>query len=106
MYRKQFCNEGIDERNFNFQTVIVEILPDSFNSKLILKGKQESNQLGTNQFTCLIILLRDIYTRVFKVRAILLRFAWVILAEALLRQNALPLIRSPRRLTNKMSWIN
>ena len=65
----------IDERNFNFQIVIVEIQPDAFNSKFIFKGKQESNQLGANQFSCLTIFLRDISTRVFKVRAVLLRFA-------------------------------
>lgn len=65
----------VDELNFNFQTVIVENLPDAFNSKFIFKGKQESNQLGVDQFTCLTVLLRDIYTRVFQVRVVFLRFA-------------------------------
>ena len=61
----------VDELNFNFQTVIVENL---FNSKFIFKGKQESNQLGVDQFTCLTVLLRDIYTRVFQVRVVFFAF--------------------------------
>ena len=51
----------VDEQNFNFQTVIVENLPDAFNPKFNFKRKQESNQLGVCQSTCLTIPLRRVF---------------------------------------------